>query len=204
MIYLETDIEQSHYVIVNFTAIKILKTNDDGSNGDGVEEWDVYQSDPGITMNVDFIDAAGKWDGCDFNINNLYLWEDDEDSDCKPPANTEDSNGFYECAIGGYPAVVVSAWTYVSGLKYTFNFQIGDFDANNEFDDGPIFDFTYTEPDHKSIDALSNSGGLISRYFSRWDTNKNRRARLFVEYQLITLDQDIDLDEEGLVIDTCS
>ena len=178
--------EKFQYVMVNFTQIKILKTKDDGVNGDGVEEWDVYDSDPGITMHVDFADEFDLWHGCDFNVNQLWKSQGfDEDSDCTPPHDTEDSDGFYDCVIAGYPYVLVSAAVYESGLKYSFNFQIGDFDANDEFDDGPTWDFTYTEPDHRSIvDLADEDEKTVIRYFTRWDSNKDRRARLYLRYTL--------------------
>jgi len=168
---------------ISFYTLKILKSNDDGSNGDGVEEWNVVHdgTNPQITMNVDFYPPA-QWNGCNFEVSEI-LYE--PGSGCKPPANTEDPDGFYECKIWGnnnlgLPFAYVSPSVYESGLKYTFNIKMGDYDANGVFDNGPTFDFTYTEPDHRSINDLRENGP-ITRYFTR-EGPEGRKARIFVKY----------------------
>ena len=185
----------TNYTICNnkcFSKITILKTNDDGTNGDGVEEWSI-KSNPNdannnniITMNVDFINFYQSWNnGCSFNIDNTQSLITADDNLCKPPSSTESSDGFYDCYIDNRPYLIVSKDIFENGLEYTFNFQIGDVDANDVFDNGPIYDFTYTEQEHTSINDLINNGPIY-RYFTRTGI-EGRKARLFVKYELLEL-----------------
>ena len=165
----------------------MLKTNSDGTNGGDVEEWSIVETNNDIiTMNVDFIDLYKSWNdnSCSFNTGDNKLVTSD-DGECKPPISTESSTGFYDCYIDGRPYLIVSKDTFENGLQYTFNFQVGDFDANDQFDNGPIFDFTYTEQEHTSINDLI-SDGPIYRYFTRTGT-EGRKARLFVKYEYLEL-----------------
>eukprot|EP00486_Rosalina_sp_Unknown_P008950 CAMPEP_0201592250 /NCGR_PEP_ID=MMETSP0190_2-20130828/190199_1 /ASSEMBLY_ACC=CAM_ASM_000263 /TAXON_ID=37353 /ORGANISM="Rosalina sp." /LENGTH=293 /DNA_ID=CAMNT_0048050939 /DNA_START=110 /DNA_END=991 /DNA_ORIENTATION=- len=190
-------------VEISFFTLKILKTNDDGINGDGVEEWHIVNdgTDQQITMNVDFKDEYNSWNGCNFDITQLLH----DGTDCKPPAATEDANGFYECQMYGntdLPVIVVKPNVYESGLKYTFNIVMGDYDANGEvFDNGPTFDFSYTEPDHKSISDLRNNGP-ITRYFTR-SGPEGRKARIYLTYRLIESDT-YPFEDDGSDMDTCN
>ena len=156
-------------------------------------------------MNVNFIQdeiiSDPNWlTGCSFNINNnLLVINEDGSNDngngyCRPSSLTEISStdnvdGFYQCYLPEIPQVLVTRDVFESGLKYTFNFQVGDVDANDIFDNGPIFDFTYTEPDHKSIAELALNGGSIYRYFTRTGS-EGRKARLFVKYTSVLSYQD--------------
>ena len=183
--------------MINFQKLSILKTISDGDNGGTVAEWNINTigTNPSITMNVDFYDVWESWNnGCSLNIvpndfgNTLQLGRFAlDETECEPPTSTESSTGFYDCFINGDnpPFAIVSKDVYQNGLKYTFNFQVGDFDANDQFDNGPTFDFTYTENEHISIDEFDNNP-VIERYFTRTGPD-GRKARLFARYSLIQL-----------------
>ena len=128
------------YVIINFSKISMFKTNYDGTNSDGVEDClirpntnSANNNDNIITMNVNFINFHQSWNiGCSYNTN-------------------IQTTGFYDCYLDNRPYSIVSKDIFEDGLQYTFNFQIGDVDAKDEFDNGLLSDFTYTEQVHTSI-----------------------------------------------------
>ena len=194
------------YVQIDLWRISILKTNSDSeSSNDAHEEWIIPDGVNTITMNVNHIKYGAMqgmttdWNldnGCTISINN------DDNSGlqlvsnaglCNPSESTESTNtyGFLTCYMPSQPSTVVTRDVYEAGLKYTFNFQIGDHDNNGGFDNGPIYDFTYTEPDHRDIWELFDNDkilhhpfGCVERYFTRTGP-EGRRARLFVTYCVI-------------------
>mmetsp|Transcript_4530 Transcript_4530/g.3964 ORF Transcript_4530/g.3964 Transcript_4530/m.3964 type:complete len:315 (+) Transcript_4530:101-1045(+) len=186
----------SPYVMIDFSRIRMFKTLSDGGS---TEEWfinhDGIRSNT-ITMNVDFYDIYPNnfWhlnNGCSFDMNEDSQLLNINGNNCEPPESTEDlTNGFYNCYIQGSPKLFVSPDVYENGLKYTLNFQAGDYNiADNEFDNGPIWTTSpsiYTEPDHTSIADLYNNGGIIERYFTRTGVD-GRRARFYAKYQLLYL-----------------
>jgi len=198
----------SDFVLVQFTKIIIMKTLDDGGS---VEEWIINDDRSNtIKMNVDFVDYDGinngKWNGCSYDLNqNIYLEEFNRDTvqfdDCKPSENTQDlTNGFHTCYIPDIIRIIVSKDVFENGLKYSFDFQIGDVDANG-FDNGPIFDIQpYIEPDHRSFTDLQNQNGPIDRYFTRWGS-EGRGARFFVYYRVLG---DNEVDFSQLSTTTCN
>ena len=180
--------------MIDFSRIRIFKTLADGGS---TEEWLINDDgrDNKITMNVDFYDAWDSWNGCTFDMNNDIQLLQVDNSNCEPPESTEDlDDGFYNCYIGGSPYIFVSPDVFEAGLKYTMNFQAGDFNiADNEFDNGPIWTTSpsiYTEPDHTSIADLYNSFYPVDRYFTR-SGSEGRRARFYARYTFIRTTDDM-------------
>jgi len=192
------------YVAIDFSRISILKTiAGDGSEGSN-EEWYIPDGEQTITMNVNHLQYGAMdgmttdWDlddngGCTVDLNNIGSGSHynqqlitETGGLCQPQINTEstDTYGFQTCFFPSNPTTVVTQDVFESGLKYTFNFQIGDWDETDGFDNGPIYDFTYTEPDHRDLFAIIDNGGYIERYFTRTGPN-GRKARLFLTYWVV-------------------
>lgn len=168
-----------------------------------VEEW-ILNDDRSntIKLNNNFIDFQG-WGGCTKNLNTDIQLINNVGDDCEPPQNKQEDDGFHNCYFPDKPVVVVTKDEYESGLKYTMDFQIGDYVGCCGFQNGPTFTTSpsiYTEPDHRSFDDLEQANE-IERYFTRSGSDR-RRAKFFVKYIPITLPSAQDLSPFSTI--TCN